>query len=517
MNNQHVDRIFSKSNFLDDYEIAKRFNNRPGFSLVSCQKVGLPVYRLNLRVSTQLKKNIPPIEEFVLKCINIGLTSEEEIGGFLGLEPVVILDVMATLRMEQNIDLIAPEGSRQQIWQLTQRGKKALSEAKKIVPEEKTVVVHFDRLLGELKWYGSWENRLLHPKTAKEDGYIEIPPSKTPSAGELSLDNLEKTIRASEPARKSDKKEERDFLAVRSIEQSKPSFLPAKVLVYKSNVAEDIQVAFLVDDRMSEDYETAFARSRNPKKLGIIQALRESDPIYNLEIDFGPTVVDRDAIRESEKLKSEFYVVEKEYREVKGKVDEITTTGSLVKQNTQEREDLLRKLNELETELETLRKERETKSVALLEMWDHRSLFEKAMEKSEQRLLVISPWITAEVVDANFLSKFEKILKKGVVAHIGYGISRYTKRDKFTEDIEAVKLLGNLSDRFRNFTLERLGNTHSKILVSDQSFAVVTSFNWLSFVGDRSKPFRDERGTIHYNSEFIDEIYTKTLSQFRKQ
>jgi hypothetical protein len=32
---------------------------------------------------------------------------------------------------------------------------------------------------------------------------------------------------------------------------------------------------------MSEDYETAFARSRNPKKLGIIQALRESDPIYS--------------------------------------------------------------------------------------------------------------------------------------------------------------------------------------------------------------------------------------------
>jgi phosphatidylserine/phosphatidylglycerophosphate/cardiolipin synthase-like enzyme len=49
---------------------------------------------------------------------------------------------------------------------------------------------------------------------------------------------------------------------------------------------------------------------------------------------------------------------------------------------------------------------------------------------------------------------------------------------------QAEKDLKQLADRHKNFRFVYVGNTHRKTLVSDDSFAVVTSFNWLSFKGD---------------------------------
>lgn len=63
-------------------EDLRRYDNRPGFDLVSCQEVGLPVYKVTVDVLTQIRKPIPPIEEFVLKSIDAGLSSEEEVANF---------------------------------------------------------------------------------------------------------------------------------------------------------------------------------------------------------------------------------------------------------------------------------------------------------------------------------------------------------------------------------------------------------------------------------------------------
>jgi phosphatidylserine/phosphatidylglycerophosphate/cardiolipin synthase-like enzyme len=60
-----------------------------------------------------------------------------------------------------------------------------------------------------------------------------------------------------------------------------------------------------------------------------------------------------------------------------------------------------------------------------------------------------------------------------------------------------------------------LGDTHAKILISDRKFAISTSFNWLSFRGDRSRTFRDERGTIVYDAQKIDELFDSYMTRFQ--
>lgn len=143
----------------------RRYDNRTGFDLVSCKPVGLPVYKITVQALTQLHKQIPPIEEYVLKSINADLSSETDIAGFLGLELPIVRDAMINLRMSEDIDLIAPDGSQMQVWKLTKKGEGTLREAKIIVPEERTFDINFDGLLRHPRWYGRLESRLLKKKT----------------------------------------------------------------------------------------------------------------------------------------------------------------------------------------------------------------------------------------------------------------------------------------------------------------------------------------------------------------
>ena len=71
----------------------------------------------------------------------------------------------------------------------------------------------------------------------------------------------------------------------------------------------------------------------------------------------------------------------------------------------------------------------------------------------------------------------------------------------------------NFSAMYPNFVLKRLGDTHAKILVVDDRFVIVTSFNWLSYKGDPNLPFRDERGTLVTVKAEIDRIYTDYLDR----
>jgi hypothetical protein len=220
-----------ESVFLTPEEL-RRYDNRTGFDLVSCKEVGLPVYKITVQALTQLRKPIPPIEEYVLKAINVGLSSEEDIGGFLGLEPPIIRDAMINLRMSEDIDLIAPHDSLMQVWKLTKKGEGTLRDAKIIVPEERTFDINFDGLLRHPRWYGQLESRLLKPKDLRDKNIIEIEPSpkKPPELSDLKLKDVDVIIRQIEGGSKAKVKQERDLLALKAIERRQRFFQPALIL-----------------------------------------------------------------------------------------------------------------------------------------------------------------------------------------------------------------------------------------------------------------------------------------------
>ena len=73
-----------------------------------------------------------------------------------------------------------------------------------------------------------------------------------------------------------------------------------------------------------------------------------------------------------------------------------------------------------------------------------------------------------------------------------------------------------LQGRFDNFEFIFIGNTHRKILVSDNRFAVITSFNWLSFKGDPRSTPRDEYGMKLTEQSQIDDVYNDGVDLINK-
>ena len=280
----------SESEFVSlSSEELRRYDNRPGFDLVSCQEVGLPVYKVTVDVLTQIRKPIPPIEEFVLKSIDAGLSSEEEVAGFLGLELSTTREAMVNLRLSEDIDLISPDASQLQIWKLTKKGERTLREAKIIVPEERTFDINFDGLLRTPRWYGQFEKALLKPKDLRDEGILEIEPSpkRPPELSDLKIEDIDETIKKIEKSRERNSKnlQEQDLLALKAIERRQRFFQPSTALVYKAKDSDEIQVAFIVDDILSSEHETAFARSSGAKNIKNkkFKHLQENDPLKLVE------------------------------------------------------------------------------------------------------------------------------------------------------------------------------------------------------------------------------------------
>lgn len=266
-------------------EDLRRYDNRPGFDLISCQEVGLPVYKVTVDVLTQIRKPIPPIEEFVLKAIDAGLSSEEEVAGFLGLELSTTREAMVNLRLSEDIDLIAPGALQLQMWRLTKKGERALKEAKIIVPEERTFDINFDGLLRTPRWYGQFEKSLLKPKYLRDEGILEIEPSpkRPPELSDLKIKDIDATIKKIEKSRERNSKslQEQDLLALKAIERRQRFFQPSTALVYKAKDSDEIQITFIVDDMLSNEHEAAFARSNGAKKIRdqILNSLQKNEPL----------------------------------------------------------------------------------------------------------------------------------------------------------------------------------------------------------------------------------------------
>lgn len=499
-----------------------RYDNRSGFDLVSCQEVGLPVYKITVDILTQIRKPIPPIEEFVLRSIDSGLSSEEEITAFLGLELSTTREAMVNLRLSEDIDLIAPDSSQIQIWRLTKKGERTLREAKIIVPEERTFDINFDGLLRIPRWYGQMENKLLKPRVMRNEGIVEIEPSPKhpPELSDLSIKDIDKIIREileNSQGRKKNQNE-LDILALKAIERRQRFSQPSTALVYKAKDSDEVQVAFIVDGILSSDHETAFARSNGAKKIRsqILSALRQNEPLKLAEDLLGQefvseNLVDPDTI--TSKITEAKAKIEAQIEVAQEKLDRTD--------NKDEKSELIQQLKESKQQILQLQSQMDSMRASVPMRWlgvyEHRPLLERALKDTQKRLMIMSPWIRANSVNRWFLQQFENLLKRGVQVSIGYGLGEKDE-NRYPRDIEAEKALQKLANQYsESFILKRLGDTHAKILISDTNFAVTTSFNWLSFKGERDRTFRDERGTLVSDPQKIDELFDDLLKRLTEE
>ncbi|HLO84405.1 MAG TPA: phospholipase D-like domain-containing protein [Nostocaceae cyanobacterium] len=165
----------------------------------------------------------------------------------------------------------------------------------------------------------------------------------------------------------------------------------------------------------------------------------------------------------------------------------------------EERKKLKQQLDQIKTQ---------SKISEIIHTCDHRQYLFNALKEAKQRVMIVSPWIRSYAVDQEFLTTLEAALKKKIQIYIFYGIKSSSQQN----DPASIRELEKLSNQYKNLRFEKVKNTHRKILVCDNKFGIVTSFNFLSFRADPNLTYRDELGVIIRDSATIEDLFNSGIN-----
>ena len=460
---------------------------RPGYDLVSFKEAGLPVYVLKLRILVLERKALSPIEEAVLKAIRAGLDEPGAIFEFLGLPHSVLTPVLAALNMAELINYSRGAADSDAKVTLASKGRLALAEAATVRPQERVVPVCFDALTKKLLLIAP--EQLDRSRDMRALGYFEVPTgtSKRPEVDDIPLEDFDKVLRRQSVSAETSG----TLLAVRRIERRELHFMRCVMLFYKSHAQpSEVEVAFWREDGPAMDHEVRFQAIGGPDLVGarllMTQAVASPDTLLpevvaDVPAPLVPVTTDRMP------------------------VPSVPATASNAPTSPSAPPAL------------------DPETMQTLLCHEHPPYLKKALLSAKRRLVIVSPWIRDSVIDWPFVASLEALLRSGVEVHIGYGIEkadgngkRNAAKDKPDISPRAEADLKKLAERYKNFHFVYVGNTHRKSLVCDELFAVVTSFNWLSYKGDSQGSPRDERGIVFRKKHHIERLVAEELELLRR-
>jgi hypothetical protein len=422
-------------NPLEYSELEARFQSyRPGAKLVKIEPAALPVVRIGVTVVAQEKNQVPLLNEFVIRCVQAGLSNADDIRTVLGMPLGPVQETIVELVHDRYLWLSPADSSLQ----LTESGTELSRDFLKNQPVEQEIDLSFDRFSWRIADYGKHD--LITKREAREMGRVIIEPVEKRSL--KSEDVLPRDIDQLEHFSR-EMTNQIDILGVTAIRPRKYLYMPTELLIFVNQESDEVEIIPYVNFDLSPFHQQIASSQGLLEKLKIsFSKQRETEEIL-IEV---PQVPDNSAIP----------------------VREIDT-------------------------------------------FEHNKILEDALLSSAKRLLIISPWITRAVVNTTFLSRLERLLRRNVIVHIGFG---YGKESEDTRsDKRSIQSLANLSNRFQNLTFTRLKNTHSKILVCDD-MVVTTSFNWLSFAGDPDRTYRMETGTEVKNADYANGVHGDKIKLF---
>ncbi|MFE0030226.1 phospholipase D-like domain-containing protein [[Kitasatospora] papulosa] len=462
--------------FSADSLLAVRYHQaRPGLDLVAIVDAGLPVSLITADVLAQERKDLPLLDEFLLRLVNDGVSSETAITGLLGLPDRMVTQTLAQQFSQDYLAYGLPRPGaepKSRPLLLTRRGEQAARDHAAIAPARVNQRIVYDQLLRKVRPY---ERNILRPRgQAEEEGVLLLPAAhQGPIAtGDISADDINTLLRESGNSR-------RDVLLIKNLTQDKARrVMPAKVLVYADADRSDIQLGIVVDGELSHPHELALISQGGAKALGITVESAPERPALEPALEQART-----ALPDTTQHRSEQAAI---HLSGPGPVPQQQNSAGQVAP---------------------------AHEIRAIGVFEHPDLLDRALTQARKRLLIISPWIKKAIITTEFLSKLETRLQRGVTVHIAYG---YEDVDTKSDPL-AIRRLENLAARYKEkFVFSRLKSTHAKVLVFDDTW-VTTSFNWLSFKGDRDRTYRMEEGTLVHDKQVTDPHYSRYLELIEQQ
>ncbi len=111
---------------------------------------------------------------------------------------------------------------------------------------------------------------------------------------------------------------------------------------------------------------------------------------------------------------------------------------------------------------------------------DHLEYFRRSLQEVEQELIIVTPWLRGDE-PKQFADNIISALQKGVQVTVIYGYLSHEHGNDINNDDNDNQLEKKLKDLLGSRLIRsRSGGTNQRILLWDNKFAVVGSWNWLS-------------------------------------
>lgn len=440
-------------------EVARHHAERPGYELLDWAEVTLPVYKVYVVASLLQHTPLSPIYEFVLRTIRLGVDDFEGISACLGIPRSMVEEAVRGLHSSEEIAFRSGpiEGDH---FVLTRKGERTTTSLERIRPEQRTIPIFFDGLLRQP--IEAPVQTLLSGRQAQDMGFREIPPLP---AVQIEVADIDLPAAAKVLARARTGEGRRDLLAIKSVERRMRLHAPALALVYKQVDGEEVELLFANETRLLDDHNRAFDRAQGAAKL---------------------------------RLLSEFTR------------PELTGANSLARKMASLAGPMRPKIGKTGRPTIRLKPVVSTENLESLSVLEHPAVLWDTLETARERVVIVTPWITSQVVDRRAIDAIRKLLERGCRLYIGYGIDENRPAKPIPPE------LSELAKRFPAFQLRDFGDTHEKMLIKDDQYVVIGSFNWLSFKGDPKRRLRRERSLKVNDAAYVEKEFAPVEARFRR-
>jgi hypothetical protein len=475
-------------------DVARRHEEMLGYELVDYAEVALPVWQLSLEAISIAHRRFSPIQEYVLRAIHIGLTSDE-LSGFLGLDGNIIDGAIAQLVSDRllRVNLTESDSNPLKEYVLSDEGTKALHDEGIAVPVEDQFQVFFDGI-HRLPTSVSQEQIAL-PRDADSGLLVELPaiPPNKPTVSDLKVTDVQRVLAQQSGGRAEFGK---DIISLKRISRYRRLFRRGIGLVFKGMQNRgDLRLKIIVGGVRAEDVERQFADQGGLSRPGFLKAFSDAYLNANLRKHLGPdmaaALLDE---AESRARQRAYSIVKLKMSSIERKLM-MVTAGELPREEAPSTEQVRKAKADLQQAKEALSQPR-VRSAAVYEQGEFfRTVFSTAKRSISMSTLGLSDVF----VNANFLSKLEGRLRQGLLVSIFVDQDVY-ERDRIHSVFGRPYIeMQRLADKFDVLKLNVHGESRYFHLAMDDQLLLVSNRSFLSNSG-RIRTFEQ------YSGYFVQEV-----------
>jgi hypothetical protein len=477
-------------------EIARLHQFRDGFTLVDYAEIGLPVFRLTIEALTTSRRAIPTIQEFVMRALALGVNHEDEVARMLGLGLDIVQGAINVLVSDGLV--VRQAAPPNESFRLSESGERRLADERLEELKEEMLVIDYDGIRRlPIRLAGA---SVLRASELKSYGAIEIRPypAEPPPISELAIPEVTRVIR-----RQGGEDFRRTVLALKRVVRRNNVFREAVALVFAADRGSEIQIAFAVDGKLSEQHERAFAEHGGPKKMGLVKAIAEGQARQHLQ-----RLVGRDVIR-SFPDPSAMAEARREQLEAEAGVRSVEPAAQAANRNSaaaialraaQER------LSVAEHHLQSI----QTRSLAC---YEQEELLDEALANASRSLSVTSAGLQPLILNGHRLREIDRLGEAGVDVRVETNLTP-SPDPRGGDHYDPLAELTRRAIQ-KKLSIEKCPKRELYFLIQDEELAVVSNRPFLGEISRRSGFIRFD-GLVTRRPEYVrlirDALFASTAS-----